>query len=49
MKEMKMIIKEWDIEKQLRVLSDKVERYTVKNLSNRLNPETKILTIVLRS
>lgn len=49
MKEMKMIIKEWDIEKQLRVLSDKVESYTVKNLNNRLNPETKILTIVLRS
>ena len=48
MKEIKMIIKEWDIENQLKVWGDKVVSYTVKNLNDRLNPETKILRIVLK-
>lgn len=48
MTELKMIIKEWEIEKQLNVFGDNVLSYTVVNLNNRLNPETKILIINLR-
>lgn len=48
MKTLKIIIKEWDIQNQLKVFGDRIDSYTVKNLNNRLNPETKILEIVLK-
>ena len=48
MKEIKMVIREQEIEKQVKMFGNKVESYTIEDLNNSLCTDAKLVTITLK-